>query len=137
MTKSRLAPLASLVNDVEDTCREALERLQVVEERSVCLCHLGSRVEYTSILYHPIFSLCSLFRYRDRDVEDEAREFVKEVGSEVHLDRCPLVPGGRSQGGWQPGGPVPQRPPRQPSRLHDRAEVRQELGSGEDGFPQR
>ena len=80
MTKSRLAPLASLVNDVEDTCREALERLQVVEERSVCLCHLGSRVEYTSILYHPIFSLCSLFRYRDRDVEDEAREFVKEVG---------------------------------------------------------
>ena len=41
MTKSRLAPLASLVNDVEDTCREALERLQVVEERSVCLCHLS------------------------------------------------------------------------------------------------
>ena len=80
MTKSRLAPLASLVNDVEDTCREALERLQVVEERSVCLCHLSSRVEYTSTVYHRIFSLCSLFRYRDRDVEDEAREFVKEVG---------------------------------------------------------
>ena len=70
-------------------------------------------------------------------MEDEAREFVKEVGSEVLLGRCHLVPGGRGQGGWQPGGPVPQWPPRQPSRLHDRAEVRQELGSGEDGFPQR
>ena len=69
-------------------------------------------------------------------MEDEAREFVKEVGSEVRLDRCHL-PGGRGQGGWQPGCPVPQWPPRQPSRLHDRAEVRQELGSGQDGFPQR
>ena len=76
-----------------------------------------------------LFYYILVSRYRDRDVEDEARELVKEVGKgkiiiitlieQVGSDEKKLwLPGGRGGRRWEPSGAVPQRAPRQQDRLH-------------------